>query len=169
MSTICGWKHLGSDFVIYEYVVVVKPWMISIGDHVQVDAHVRLEGGQGLTIGDYVHIADSAILNSGGGTVLIGAHAGIATGAKILSGQPDLTYLPITPCELPEDVHPLRYTTVIGEYAFICAGAIVQPGVTIGKGAVLAPGAVATKDIPDFEVWSGIPARKVRDRELVIR
>lgn len=169
MSTICGWKHLGEGVEIHEPKVVLNPERISIGDWTRIDSFCKLEAGIELIIGERVHIASFCHINAGGGHTLIGAHAGIATGAKILSGQPDLTCLPITPCEPPEDVHPLRYTTVIGEYAFICAGAIVQPGITIGKGAVLAPGAVATKDIPDFEVWSGIPARKVRDRELVIR
>ena len=35
---------------------------------------------------------------------------------------------------------------------------------TIGNGAVVAAGAVVTKDIPPYEVWGGVPARKIKDR-----
>lgn len=37
-------------------------------------------------------------------------------------------------------------------------------GVTIGKGAIVAAGAVVTKNIPPCEIWGGIPARKIKDR-----
>ena len=37
-------------------------------------------------------------------------------------------------------------------------------GVTIGRGAVVAAGAVVTKDIPPYEVWGGVPAKKIKDR-----
>ena len=44
-------------------------------------------------------------------------------------------------------------------------GAIVLQGVKIGDGAVVAAGAVVTKDIPANEVWGGVPAKKIKDRE----
>jgi len=40
------------------------------------------------------------------------------------------------------------------------------PGVKIGNGAVVAAGAVVTKDIPDFEIWGGVPAKKISERQL---
>lgn len=43
--------------------------------------------------------------------------------------------------------------------AWICIGAIVCPGVTIGKNAVVAAGAVVTKDVPDNVMVGGNPAR----------
>ena len=41
---------------------------------------------------------------------------------------------------------------------------MILPGVTIGEGAVVAGGAVVTKDIPSFEIWGGVPAKKIRSR-----
>lgn len=43
-------------------------------------------------------------------------------------------------------------------------GATVMAGVTLGKGCVIAVGAVVTKDVPPCEVWGGVPARKLHDR-----
>ena len=57
----------------------------------------------------------------------------------------------------------------IGDYAWIATGAIVLPGVTIGRGAVVGACAVVTKDVPDFAVATGNPAHireSIRCREL---
>ena len=43
-------------------------------------------------------------------------------------------------------------------------GCTILGGVTIGDGAVIAAGAVVTKDVPPCEVWGGVPARKLKDR-----
>lgn len=37
-------------------------------------------------------------------------------------------------------------------------------GVNVGRGAIVAAGAVVTKDIPPCEIWGGVPARKIKDR-----
>ena len=48
------------------------------------------------------------------------------------------------------------------ENAWICMGAIICPGVTIGRNAVVAAGAVVTKDVPDNKVVGGNPARVIK-------
>lgn len=61
-----------------------------------------------------------------------------------------------------ELVPPVVAGVEIGESAFIGLRAIVMPGVTIGKGAVVVSGAVVLRPIPDFCVASGNPARVIR-------
>lgn len=53
----------------------------------------------------------------------------------------------------------------IGDYAWICSRSIILPGITIGEGAVVASGAVVTKDVPPYSVVGGIPARIIGERE----
>jgi galactoside O-acetyltransferase len=48
--------------------------------------------------------------------------------------------------------------------AWIGANAVILPDVTIGKGAIVAAGAVVTKDVGDFEIVGGLPARKIGSR-----
>ena len=57
---------------------------------------------------------------------------------------------------------------VIRDHAWIGARATILPGVTIGEGAVVAAGAVVTKDVADYDVVGGVPARKISERRREI-
>jgi carbonic anhydrase/acetyltransferase-like protein (isoleucine patch superfamily) len=59
---------------------------------------------------------------------------------------------------------PALEKTVIGADAWIGFRAIVMAGVTIGQGAIVAAGAVVTKDVPPYEIHAGVPARKIGER-----
>ena len=54
--------------------------------------------------------------------------------------------------------------TYIRDDVWIGNGAIVIGGLTVGEGAVIAAGAVVTGDVPPYEIWGGVPARKIGDR-----
>lgn len=65
--------------------------------------------------------------------------------------------------------HPIigvkpRRLIVIGNDVLISHGATILQGVHIGDGAVIAAGAVVTKDIPPYEIWGGVPARYIKKR-----
>jgi len=51
---------------------------------------------------------------------------------------------------------------LIKKGAFIGMNSVVLPGVTIGEGAVVAAGSVVTRDVEDFTVYGGVPAKKIR-------
>lgn len=57
---------------------------------------------------------------------------------------------------------------IVEDYAWLGARAMVLPGVTIRRGGVLGANSTATKDIPEFTVYAGVPARQigVRSRHL---
>ena len=62
-----------------------------------------------------------------------------------------------------QDMHPAPI--VIGRHVWIGANATVCPGVTIGDGAIVAAGAVVTKDVPANTVVGGVPARQIKEIE----
>lgn len=70
-----------------------------------------------------------------------------------------------SPSDTPvKNSYPLSAKPVIIEDgAWICIGAIVLPGVTVGKNAVVAAGAVVSRDVPANTMVAGIPARHVKD------
>lgn len=136
---------------------------ISIGRHSRIDDWVKLEGGGGLTIGDHVHIASFAHLNIGGGITEIHDGAAVASGGKIVSGgnAPDSIS-----CSASADVNEQVLhigKVVIGKNACLYTNSCVMPNVTIGEGARILPGAIVTRDVPPFEIWGGVPAKRVRN------
>lgn len=54
--------------------------------------------------------------------------------------------------------------TIVEDDVWIGTAAIIMSGVTIGKGSIVAAGAVVTKDIPSCEIWGGVPAKKICNR-----
>jgi len=54
-----------------------------------------------------------------------------------------------------------KYRTIVKQGASIGANATILPGVTIGEKSMIGAGSVVTKDIPDYTVWVGNPARQV--------
>jgi len=110
----------------------------------------------GITIGQNTIIGDHCFLD-GRAPLTIGNHVDIASQVLIYNDEHD-----INSPDFSNSFNPVT----INDYVFIGPRAIILPGVTIGKGAVVAAGAVVTKNIPEFEVWGGIPAQKISIRRL---
>jgi acetyltransferase-like isoleucine patch superfamily enzyme len=109
-----------------------------------------------ITIGQDTIIGDHCFLD-GRAPLKIGNHVGIASQVLIYNDEHDINS--------PEYNNSFGPVT-IGDYVFIGPRAIILPNVTIGNGAVVAAGAVVTKDVPEFEIWGGIPAKKISDRKI---
>ena len=153
---------------IYEPVLILKPDNVIIAETARVDSFVKIEGGQGVAIGEYVHISSFCHINIGGGFVTINNHAGIASGARILGGSNKMTGQSMSAASPPEMQVVERSFTTIGMYAFVGANATIMPGVNVGRGAVVGAGAVVTKDVPPWTVVAGVPAREIGRRACTL-
>jgi len=149
---------------VYEPVVFVKAEKISIHDTARVDSFVKIEGGSGVIIGKWVHIASFCHINAGGGQVAFEEGSCAASGVIVLGGSSQLEGISCSAAAPKEQQVIRRMLTIIGKNAILYAGAIVLPGLTIGEGAVVGAGAVVTHDVPPFEVWAGNPARFIKMR-----
>jgi putative colanic acid biosynthesis acetyltransferase WcaF len=125
-----------------------------IGRHCHVYPGCRIWAPWNLRCADVVAIADGAEIYNPW-PVTIGSHATISQQAYLCSASHD-----IDDPGFPMTGAPIT----IGTKAWICARATVLPGVTVGDGAVLALGSVATRDLAPWALHAGMPARLIRQR-----
>jgi len=112
-----------------------------------------------LTIGEGTIIGDHAILDARGGIVL-GNNVNLSSQVAIWTAQHDYRSPAFQANILP---------VVVQDRAWLSFRCTLLPGVTVGEGAVVAAGAIVTKDVEPYTVVGGIPARPIakRPRELV--
>jgi acetyltransferase-like isoleucine patch superfamily enzyme len=139
-------------------ILILKPEMVKIADTARIDSFVKIEGGQGVIIRHSVHVSSFCHINIGGGHVTIHEGAALASGAKVLGGYNTAEGVSMSAAADIELQIVERSQTIIKKNAFIGVNAVILPGVTIGEGAIIGAGAVVRTDVPDFEVWAGVPA-----------
>ena len=114
---------------------------------------------RGFTMGQGSVINQSCRLDNRGG-ITIGDHVSISADVIILTVDHDI--------QAPD--FAARYRPVsIGDYVFIGTRAMILPGVTLGQGAVVAAGAVVTRDVPPYTIVGGVPARRIGERQTDLR
>jgi len=87
--------------------------------------------------------------------VTIGKNVCINDGTVILSGSHDIS---------DSLWRHKKAAIVINDYAWIATNAIILPGVTIGKGAVVGAGAVVSKNVSDYAIVTGNPAKEIEKK-----
>jgi putative colanic acid biosynthesis acetyltransferase WcaF len=157
------WEFLGAPL----FALCPRPaWVIrrvllrSFGARIARGVHIfpsaRIAIPWNLEIGENAAVGDRAILYNLG-MITIGAGATISQYAHLCAGTHDHRS-----ASLPLVKPPIA----IGEGAWICADAFVGPGVSIGAYAILGARAVATRDVPDWTISAGNPARAIGRREM---
>lgn len=124
---------------------------IRIGEGSTIHTGARFYQPAGISIGEDTIIGEGVVLD-GRGKLRIGNHVDIASEVMIYNSEHDIHSL---------DFGPITQDVKIEDYVFIGPRAIILPGVTLGKGAVVGAGAVVTKDVRPFAVVGGVPAKEI--------
>jgi acetyltransferase-like isoleucine patch superfamily enzyme len=153
-------RSCGDGLRVGRGVLFRHPETFSIGRGVFLGDGAVLQGrfDGSCTIGDRSWIGPQAFLDAR--DLVIEERVGWGPGARVLgsthSGLP--AEVPVIETELR--IEPVR----IGAWADIGVNAVILPGVTVGKGAIVGAGAVVTGDVPPFAIVAGVPARVIRYR-----
>lgn len=109
---------------------------------------------KGIQIGNDSVIGDRCFLD-GRAKLKIGSHVDIASQVLIYNSEHDVH---------SADFKAIEEPVTIEDYVFIGPRAIILPGVTIHTGGVVAAGAVVTRDVPEFTLVGGVPAKVIGER-----
>lgn len=108
-----------------------------------------------IYLGNNVIINRNVMLDGRGAKIIIGNNVDIAQETNIWTLEHDVH---------SENHNAIAGNVIIDDYVWIASRVTILPGVHIGKGAVVATGAVVTKDIPPFTIVGGIPAKIIGKR-----
>jgi len=134
-------------------------WRISgvkLGAKSTLHTGVRVFDPRGITIGEGTIVGFRSFLD-GRAPLTIGSHTDIASEVMIYNQEHNL---------VAPDFYAVDGPVTIGNYVFIGPRAIILPGVKVSNGAVVAAGAVVTKDVEPFSIVGGVPAKEIKKREL---
>lgn len=156
---------------------------IEMGNNCQLDSKAYIgyrENGKGkLIIGNNVSIRHNCVIRTCSGTIEMGNFT-IINYYCIMHGQGGITigdYTMLSPnVHLYAQNHQLvRHKLIrnqensskgiiIENDCWIGANSVITDGVTIENGAVIGAGSIVTKNIPEYEIWAGTPAKKIGER-----
>ena len=128
------------------------------GRNVDIEHGAFIASGLGIEIGDNSGVGLNARI---AGPLSIGADVMMAPGVMIFTQNHAMDDLDI-PMRL--QTAPKKKVT-IGDNVWIGANALIMPGITVGQGSVIAAGAIVTKDVPDFAIVGGNPAKIIKFRD----
>jgi len=133
---------------------ILRLFGAKIGAGCAIYPSARIWGPWNLVCEDTVAVAEGVEIYNPA-MITLRSHAIVSQGAYLCGATHDLQSrnFPMVSKEIE-----------IGSYAWVCARAVVMPGVKLGNGAVLALAGVATKDIPAWKIYGGVPAKEIGTR-----
>ena len=152
------------EFMVNDILPVIPFWTLRrgylklvkarIGKGSFVMKNVYIQSPNHLTIGEGSHINRGCVIDARGG-ITIGNSVSISHGVNIMTGSHDYKSPTFAGVFAP---------ICIEDYVWVGVGCTILQGVTIGEGAVICSGAVVTRDVREYEVVAGVPAKKIATR-----
>ena len=153
------YQHRGKCSKIHRSVRMDTPpyRKFSLGNYSVVESYSCINNAVGdVIIGDHTRVG---LHNTVIGPVTIGSHVNLAQGITVTALNHNFAEKDIRIDEQGVSTNPVN----IGNDIWIGANAVILPGVTIGDHAVVAAGAVVTKDVPPHTLVAGVPAKIIKE------
>ena len=128
---------------------------MKIGRGSTIHMGARFYDPRNIQIGQDSIIGEGAVLD-GRDKLIIGDHVDIASEVMIYNSEHNVQ---------SANFEAIKKPVVIEDYVFVGPRAIILPGIKIGKGAVVGAGAVVTKDVGEYEIVGGVPAKVIGIRK----
>lgn len=150
-------KHLINRKQLYTYMVARDVKKVGVG----LEVNSRLKGfGLNVEIGDYSSFNGCEIM--GQGSVKFGNYLHSGMGITIFTSNHNYD----SDKSIPYDEVRVAKNVEIKDFVWLGQDVIILPGVTIGEGAIVGAGAVVTRDVPDYAIVGGNPAKVIKMRNI---
>lgn len=157
------WYFIGSPLVESYWlpisalkVRILRLFGAKISQGVRIKPGVRVKFPWRLTVGDYAWIGENTWIDNLA-PVTIESHACISQGVYLCTGNHDWNHPDFK--LIPASIH-------IEESSWIGAKSVIGPGVTVGRGAVLALGGVTGHSLQAMTIYTGNPAQAIKERKV---
>jgi len=163
--TKIGFKSIGENVLISDKASIYSPQNIELGNNVRIDDFVILSVSANLKIGNYSHIGCYTSI-IGGGDVVLEDYTSISGRVSIYSSNDDYTGLKMTnPCVPKEYTGVKSGPVTIKKHTIIGCNCVVLPNTILNEGVSVGSLSLLNGDYEEFSVYTGIPAKKIRNRQ----
>ena len=154
-----------SVFVGSDNVLTLKPGVsVGKGSVITCSDEMAKKGVRSrIVVGEDTAINEYNNIRASGGEIIIGKKCIISQYVSMIASNHEINTTEYMKDALWDNV---KTSVTIGDDVWIGAGAVILPGVRVGNGCVIASGAVVTKNVPDFSIVAGVPAKVVSQRPI---
>jgi len=159
-----GFRSLGKNVRISDKAAIYNPEQIEIGDHSRIDDFCVVSGK--ISIGRNVHIAVFCNVAGGSEGIIFEDFSGLAYGCHVFSQSDDYTGRTLTNPTVPARFkREFKKAVRLGRHCIVGTNSLIFPGVILAEGCSVGAMSMVTKSTEEWGVYSGIPARRLKDRK----
>jgi galactoside O-acetyltransferase len=165
-----GFRFVGKNVKISRFANFYNVNFISIGSDTRIDDFCILSASNAsqIIIGNHVHISAGVYLYGAAG-IEIQDFSGLSSGVKVFSASDDYSGDFLTnPTISTEYLNVQTGKVTVGKHVIIGAGTVILPGVTVEEGVAVGALSLVNKNLNQWAVYAGHPAKKIKGRNKEI-
>lgn len=162
-------RRMGAEFRVHETVQVHRSVLFFgegpfvLDELCRIDAYCVLTGS--VHVGTRVHLGVGCYLN-GSGRIDLEDYSGLSAGTRVFTTSDDYVEGWLAGPQFPLEMrNPKSGAVFVGKGAVVGSGSVLLPGLRIGEGASIGALSFVRQSVPDYEIWAGVPAHKIGERE----
>ena len=154
----------GTNVLVSRFANIYNAKNLILHDHIRIDDFTVISCKGTVEIMNYVHIGPQCMISSST-RIILGNYTGLSCGVKLFGGCDDFSGDYLTNPTVPSKYLNVQHGDIILEdHALIGSNAVILPGVSIKHGAAIAAASLVKKDIEEWTICGGCPAKKIKDR-----
>ena len=158
-----GLKRCGRNVLISRNAIIYRPEELEIGSNVRIDDFVTISGK--VLLGNYIHIAQHTSLYGGTKGIIMEDFSGLSSHVTIYAVSNDYSGEFMTNPTVPDKYTCGTEAAVhLGKHVIIGCMSVVLPGVTIPIGCSVGAMSLCNKDLVEWGIYAGIPAKRIKER-----